>query len=74
MKDIIDKQVTAAMDDLAEKARTQIATGASIDALAKSLLAGRHLLAGHAGFLHGETVRRGGSCGRGPLSPSSSYM
>ena len=37
MKDIIDRQVTAAMDDLAEKARTQIATGVSIDALAKSL-------------------------------------
>lgn len=37
MKDIVDRQVGAAIDDLAEKARTQIATGAAIDALAKSL-------------------------------------
>ena len=34
------------------------------DALAKSMLAGRHLLAGHAGFLHGETVRRGAAARR----------
>lgn len=37
MKDIVDRQVSAALDDLAEKARTQIATGAPIDAIAKSL-------------------------------------
>ncbi len=37
MKDIVDKQVAAAMDDLSEKARTQIATGVSIEALAQSL-------------------------------------
>lgn len=30
----------------------------------KSLLAGRHLLAGHAGFPHGETVRRGAAARR----------
>ena len=34
------------------------------DTLAKSLLAGRHLLAGHAGFLRGETVRRGAAARR----------
>jgi glycosyltransferase involved in cell wall biosynthesis len=34
------------------------------DAFAKSLLAGRHLLSGHAGFLRGETVRRGAAARR----------
>ena len=34
------------------------------DMLAKSLLAGRHVLAGRAGFLRGETVRRGGTARR----------
>lgn len=34
------------------------------DTLAKSLLAGRHLLAGHAGFLRGETVRRSAAARR----------
>lgn len=37
MKDIVDKRVGPAIDNLAEQARTQIASGASIDALAKSL-------------------------------------
>ncbi|MEN3973840.1 peptidyl-prolyl cis-trans isomerase [Emcibacter sp. SYSU 3D8] len=37
MKDIVDNRVTAALDELSEKARTQIATGATIEALAKSL-------------------------------------
>ncbi len=37
MKDMADRQVGAAIDDLAEKARTQIATGIAIDALAKAL-------------------------------------
>jgi peptidyl-prolyl cis-trans isomerase D len=37
MKDIIDRQVSAAMDDLAGKARSQIAQGVSIEDLAKSL-------------------------------------
>lgn len=37
LKDLVDRQVTAAMDDLSTKARTQIAEGATIDALAKSL-------------------------------------
>lgn len=37
MKDIVDRQVGAALDSLAEKARSQVATGASIEALAKSL-------------------------------------
>jgi len=34
------------------------------DTVAKSLLAGRHLLSGHAGFLRGETVRRGAAARR----------
>ncbi len=34
------------------------------DTLSKSLLAGRHLLAGHAGFPRGETVRRGAAARR----------
>jgi len=37
MKDIVDRQVGAALDSLAEKARNQIATGATIEAIAKSL-------------------------------------
>lgn len=37
MKDIVDRQVGAALDSLAEKARNQIATGAAIEAISKSL-------------------------------------
>ncbi|MGE0667423.1 MAG: peptidyl-prolyl cis-trans isomerase [Sphingomonadales bacterium] len=37
MKDIVDRKVAADMDALSEKARTEIATGVAIDALAQSL-------------------------------------
>jgi peptidyl-prolyl cis-trans isomerase D len=36
-KDLLDRKVTTAMDDLSEKARNQIAEGVTIEALAKSL-------------------------------------
>ncbi len=37
MKDLVDRQVSAAMDELSEKARTQIAEGAAIEAVSQSL-------------------------------------
>lgn len=37
LKDLVDRQVTAQMDDLSTKARGQIAEGATIEALSKSL-------------------------------------